>query len=437
LRRTLASTAAIVFLATGASAQVTPAAGFVPPNDTQALRVGMTLFMDNTTTLSPKGRDAACVAVGAACVENFTPNAFNTPRAYINVTGSISHIVTYRITPDIAGLVAGTSYPYRLKYAYAQFSLDDWIKGSAGNWVRFGQHGTPWHDFEEGIYRYRFQGTIFAERGGYLSSADRGASFRYNFPSNWGDTHTGIYNGETYAANEVNQGKAWMTRVSFRPFARMDPLYRGLRVSMYYLNDRYQSAADLPAGTAQTGSAEKTRLIGAVTFEHANLNAAFQYLTTKDQTTTLGAAPLPFVREGKGYSIWAVPKQGAGNVGWEGLLRYDHLVPDTRSTVIPVTVVGSNPNNVTFEQQERNRFIAGIAYWLPHPAGAGTTAVLFDVDVLTTGPGVPDATGGISGLSGSSNAAPQGQANPSFAVSAPFLPTRTLKTFSVHLLVNF
>jgi hypothetical protein len=428
---------AMLYAAT-AAAQVTPAAGFVPPNDTQALRVGMTVFLDNTTVLGPKGRDADCVTVGAACTENFTPNAFNVGRTYLNVTGTLSHIVSYRITPDIFQTAGtGGSYVLRIKYGYAQFSLDDWITNSTGNWIRFGQQQTPWIDFEEGIWRYRFQGTVFPERsGGYLSSSDRGASFHYNFPSNWGDLHTGLYNGETYSSNEVNQGKAWMTRVSFRPFARMDPMYRGLRVSVFYDNDRYQSAAELPSGTTQTGSAERTRLLGGVTFEHANLNAAFYYMTAKDQTTTLGAAPLPFVREGKGYSVWAVPKQGAGNVGWEGILRYDHLVPDTRSTVIPVTVAGSNPGNVTFEQQERNRFIAGIAYWLPHPAGNGTAAILFDVDVLTTGPGVPNATGGIIGVSGVGSATP-GQANPSFAASAPFLPTPTLKTFSVHVLLNF
>jgi len=187
----------MVLFAGTASAQVTPAAGFTPPDDTQSLRVGMTVFMDNTYTLNPKGTSADCAAT-PGCSGDFTPSAFNVARAYLNLTGNISHIVSYRITPDVAGLVGGQSYPYRLKYAYAQFSLDDWITNSRTNWVRFGQQQTPWVDFEEGIYRYRFQGTVFSERNGqYLSSSDRGASFHYYFPSNYGDAHTGIYNGET------------------------------------------------------------------------------------------------------------------------------------------------------------------------------------------------------------------------------------------------
>ena len=49
--------------------------------------------------------------------------------------------------------------------------------------MRFGIQQTPYVDFKEGIYRYRFQGTIFAEREGFLSSSDAGVSFHYNFPT--------------------------------------------------------------------------------------------------------------------------------------------------------------------------------------------------------------------------------------------------------------
>lgn len=417
MRRTFVLLSMVLFAAT-ASAQVTPAAGFVPPDDTQALRVGMTMFLDNTYMLGPKGTTADCAAT-PGCSQDFTPSAFNVGRTYLNVTGTISHIVSYRISPDLTGLVAGTSYPLRIKYAYAQFSLDDWIKNSRTNWVRFGQQQTPWIDFEEGIYRYRFQGTVFGERsGGYLSSSDRGASFHYTFPANWGDVHTGIYNGENYQAAETNQQKAWRTRVTVRPFARMAPLYRGLRASVFYDKDSYQT------------DAERKRVIGAVTFEHQYVNAAFQYMVANDQGTALGT---PFNREGKGYSIWAVPKQGAGNLGWEGLIRYDHLVPDTRSTAIPVSV---GTNAVTFEQQERNRVVVGIAYWFPHPAGGATTAIMFDFDGLTTGPGVPNATGGIVGVSGIGTAAPS-QTNPGLTASGPFLPTPTFKTFTIRALLNF
>ena len=65
---------------------------------------------------------------------------------------------------------------------------------------------------------------------------------------------------------------------------------------------------------------------------------------------------------GRGYSIWATPKQSATSVGWEGLIRYDHLTPTT-----------------ALDDQKQNRLITGIAYWFPHQ-GNVTSAVMFDYD---------------------------------------------------------
>ena len=76
------------------SAQVTPAAGYTPPDDTPTIRVGMTLFPNYVVQTEPKIQDADG--------NNVTKSAFDVSRAYINVTGNISHIVAFRITPDIS-----------------------------------------------------------------------------------------------------------------------------------------------------------------------------------------------------------------------------------------------------------------------------------------------------------------------------------------------
>ena len=76
-----------------ASAQVTPAAGYTPPDDTPSIKVGATIYADYTYTESPKGTDADG--------NTFNPSGFNVTRSYINVTGNISHIVAFRITPDV------------------------------------------------------------------------------------------------------------------------------------------------------------------------------------------------------------------------------------------------------------------------------------------------------------------------------------------------
>ena len=71
---------------------------------------------------------------------------------------------------------------------------------------------------------------MFAEREGFYDSADAGVSFHYNFPSNYGDVHVGVYNGEGYAKTEVNDQKAFEIRGTVRPFATSAPVLRGLRV---------------------------------------------------------------------------------------------------------------------------------------------------------------------------------------------------------------
>jgi hypothetical protein len=168
-------------IAAPAVAQVTPAAGYTPPDDTPSIRVGATIFADYTYQNAPEITDADGNSVKLS--------AFDVKRAYINVTGNISHLLGFRITPDITRETDANvtslngSEVFRLKYAFAQLNLDDWMP--KGSWARFGIQQTPWVDFEEGIYRYRFQGTIFMEREGYLSSSDAGASFHTAFQNNY------------------------------------------------------------------------------------------------------------------------------------------------------------------------------------------------------------------------------------------------------------
>src|SRR6185295_7502053 len=152
------------------------------------------------------------------------PSQFNVTRSYINVTGNINHIVAFRITPDVVrqsglitlvppSVITNDSLVFRIKYAFMQFNLDDWM--TRGSWARFGIQQTPFVDFDEGIYRYRFQGTTFAERVPLpttMTSSDAGVSFHYNLPSNYGDFHAGIYNGENYQRVEVNDQKAFEFR---------------------------------------------------------------------------------------------------------------------------------------------------------------------------------------------------------------------------------
>src|SRR6185503_1361614 len=135
------------------AAQVTVAAASTPPDDTPNIKVGVTIFADYTVNLEPKITDSDGNEV--------TFSAFQIGRSYINVTGNISHSIAFRVTPDITretgvGSALNGSYTFRLKYAYAQWNLDDHM--SKGSYARFGMQQNPYHDFFDAVYRYRFQG---------------------------------------------------------------------------------------------------------------------------------------------------------------------------------------------------------------------------------------------------------------------------------------
>lgn len=291
--------------------------------DEPTWKLGATIFADYT-------RQTAAV----------TTSSFNVSRAYINFTGSLNKRIAFRVTPDVARELGGGSslngsQQFRLKYAYAQLNLDEWM--TKGSFVRFGMQQTPFLDHVDGIYRYRFQGTSFVEREGYLSSSDTGVAMRYVLPSDYGDIHGGFYNGEGYNKSEVNDEKSMQLRATLRPLPK-SRLGKGLRATIFYDGDHYDE------------NARRERIVGQVTFEHARGNAGVDVLSTKDRDL-----------EGRGWSAFATPRLGRG---WELLLRHDRNKPDRDSSVV------------------RRRTITGVAYWIPK-LDRMTAAVLVDRDALS------------------------------------------------------
>jgi hypothetical protein len=322
-----------------ARAQVTPAAGYTPPDDTPSVRVGGTLFLDYTRTGEPTITDTDGNRV--------SPSAFNVGRAYLNVTGQLNHLIAFRITPDIVretgtGSSVNGSLTYRLKYGYGQLNLDDWMW--RGSYVRFGMIQTPYTDFEETVYRYRFQGTIFADREGFASSADYGVSFRTAFPLNYGEVVAGFYNGDTYTRAEPNDQKSFRLRATVRPFPGPG-LARGLRVTAYVDQDHTVKDAD------------RDRFVASALYEHKYANAYASYLKATDQSSVKVTAV-----DADGFSFWITPKT---TIGVEGLFRYDRL----------------HPNDAN--DSHKDRVIAGVAYWPKMSVTTVTSAVLFDVEQVT------------------------------------------------------
>jgi hypothetical protein len=327
--------------------------------------IGVTLFTDYTYTREPTSLDADG--------NEIHPASFNVSRAYINVKGDLTRQVSFRITPDITRLTSTTttsglgpgesvavsssadgSLTFRLKYAFGEYRLDDaWGKGS---WVRFGLQQTPYIAWmEDSVYRYRFQGPLFADREGFLSSSDFGLSARYVLPGDRGDLHAGYFNGETYAKADPNDQKSFQARGTLRLFPRAGVL-QGLKLTAFYDSDRYVDRDP------------RNRFLYALTLEHRFLDFGYEHLDARDRATAVSAEV-----KSRGYSIWATPRTG---FGLEGLLRYDVLHPDTTSTAA------------------KQRVVAGIAYWFKTPRAPLAAALMLDYDAVTydASLGSPDET---------------------------------------------
>ncbi len=345
LRR--AAMALPLILLAGAAAAQAPQPAPAPaqkPDDTPTVKVGGLLFTDFTYQSEPTAKDSDGNVIN--------PSSFNVTRAYINVTGSISHIVAFRITPDIVretgvGSSLNGSYTFRIKYAFAQINLDDWMwKGST---VRFGMLPTQYLEHFEPIYRYRFQGQTFAENvngaGAALISADAGAAFRTTLPSDYGDIGVGLFNGEGYQSADPNDQKAIQIIGAFRPLAKSSGALHGLGVAAFYDGDHYLK------------NGEKQRAVVDVTFQHRLVHAGYTYLRRTDRTTAARTAV-----KGDGWSVFVTPRT---RWGVEGLFRYDYFIPDTQ-----------------FDFQKRKHTVAGVAYWFPHQ-GNVSAALMLDYDNVT------------------------------------------------------
>jgi hypothetical protein len=316
------------------NAQTPPVAA---PDDKPSIKSGATIFGDFTYIDSPVSKDSDGNTIH--------PDSFNISRAYLNLTGQLNHFLLFRITPDIAretgsGSSLNGSQTFRLKYAYAQLNLDDWT--SKGSWVRLGVQQTPLLDYTESIYRYRFQGTMFIEREGFITSSDAGLSGHYNIPGDYGDVHAGIYNGEGYSKAETNDQKALQIRATLRPLPH-STLAKGLRVTAFYDDDNYVKGA------------ARQRFLQQLTYEHTRFTAGFEHLSTKDRTSAAGREV-----SGSGWSVWLNPRLVNG---WELLLRHDEMKPDSSTA------------------QQRRRNIAGVAYWIPNLQKV-SSSVLLDYDSL-------------------------------------------------------
>lgn len=254
-------------------------------------------------------------------------NSFDVTRAYVNINAQMAKNLRFRFTPDIRRVTDGSlagSLTVRVKYGFLQ--LDNLTPRS---WIRFGLAQTPWLDFEEGVNRYRVQGTMFSEREGLIpGSADFGVGYFTPLPGGYGEVHVGAYNGEGFTQAESNKYKSFQGRLTIRP-APNRGLAHFFRVSGFFSAGWY--------------GADRPRHVGIVMghFEHKHLVATIERVDATERPLVTAVADT----NRSGWSIFVEPRQGTE--GWAALARFDSFDPDD-----------------SLVDNSHRRAIAGVAYWL-------------------------------------------------------------------------
>lgn len=194
-------------------------------------------------------------------------NRFEVNRAYLTLSGALSERVSARMTTD-AIREGAEELEIRLKYAFVTYR-----PARSAMAVRFGLTQTPYVEFEEGVWGYRMQGSIPADRLRYLSSSDLGVAV----DGRWGEgdavqATVGVYNGEGWARGEADAGKDLMARVTVR-LAGIDDAgaFGGLRLTAY------GGLGSPPGGGV------RQRALGMVSWRTSTLTLAGQYLVTRDR----------------------------------------------------------------------------------------------------------------------------------------------------------
>ena len=263
-------------------------------------------------------------------------NTFDLSRMYFFAIVKPADHVKFRMTIDSPNREATTTvkdgvttvnkdagrFDVVLKHAYGEL-YDVPVKGLS---VKFGMHDLPWIPFEEKIWTYRFQGPVFVDREGYLSSTDLGVGVSYVRPSKWVEGHVSLVNGETWSKPEVSRHKDVHGRLTVRPLAS-DRLLSGLAVNLF------GSAGAYAGGDNQS----RHRLIPQLAFEHKHAAIAAGYFRAWDPPGKL-VAKHPSLASSTDAVVTA---QGGSAFGWldfglfgvaEGLrvmARVEWLDPDT------------------------------------------------------------------------------------------------------------
>ncbi len=111
----------------------------------------------------------------------------------------------------LSGYAGGGRNNTFVKYAYYNHVLLPGLE------VRVGQHQTPWIEYEEHRWTYRYLSPIMVDQQGFQTSSDMGVSLMGKVVDKMVDYHFAFMNGEGYQNTPNTRSYAWLGRVSVEP----------------------------------------------------------------------------------------------------------------------------------------------------------------------------------------------------------------------------
>lgn len=253
-------------------------------------------------------------------------NNIDVRRAYLTFTGKFGDGIGSRVTADINRTSDG-SLTYRLKYGYVSYR-----PSNGPVTYKFGMIQTPYVGHVEDLWDYRPQGSVAADRAGYLTSSDFGVSAEGSWGGEAVTMTAGLYNGEGYNRTPGDKHKDVAGRLSVR-LAKSDDASRvgGLRATGFALLGE------------PNGGGTRQRIAGQLSYRARAFWLAAEVMSTRDRVDT-SATPVP-TTSGSLISVFGVAK-----------------IPDSRVALFGR--IDSNDRNTESADDRVNRLIAGVSYQL-------------------------------------------------------------------------
>jgi uncharacterized small protein (DUF1192 family) len=252
-------------------------------------------------------------------------NGFEFDRIYFIVRSQLTDRVSLRFTMEGGEKRDGAGYfDIATKHLFIEVSKF----GFDGSRLAAGLADLPWVPYEEGVWGYRFQGKVFADREGYLTSTDLGLGWKIDFPGKLGDFHFSAVNGEGWTKPEAGKYKDAHLRFT------LTPIRSGWAKNIFF--GAFGSLGNydgVPAGEPS----ERQRVILQGGYRGRRVRLMTSFLWANDPASRMVARhPSLASRSGQlahasGLSTFAVINFGLFSdraSKWEFIARHDRLDPD-------------------------------------------------------------------------------------------------------------